>query len=147
MNLRNQDWVNHNGAITIHLALSCIILQMQRLNKLKGGNKTNTRFFLTELCELGLSYSSLNTARGALSALGISVDKYPIGQHPLIILFMKGVLNIRPSRPSYQSTWDMYTIYTHLAAFVNAIKNVNFKVKSFSDKYFTGDNLRKYNKT
>ena len=70
--------------------------------------------FLTELCELGLSYSSLNTARGALSALGISVDKYPIGQHPLIILFMKGVLNIRPSRPSYQSTWDVNHVLLYL---------------------------------
>lgn len=70
--------------------------------------------FLTELFELGLSYSSLNTARGALSALGISVDKYSIGQHPLIIRLMKGVFNIRPSRPRYQSTWDVNQVLLYL---------------------------------
>lgn len=52
--------------------------------------------FLTSLFENGLGYSSINTARSALSALGLMFDNVLVGAHPLVIRFMKGVFNLRP---------------------------------------------------
>ena len=49
--------------------------------------------FLTTLFETNLSYSSLNTARSALSTF-ITVDGIPIGSHPLVVRFLKGVFNL-----------------------------------------------------
>lgn len=63
--------------------------------------------FLTLLFDNGLSYSSLNTARGALSALGIKLDGTSVGSHALVIRYMKGVYNIRPTKPRYSGTWDV----------------------------------------
>ena len=48
--------------------------------------------FLTTLFEKNLSYSSLNTARSALSTI-ITVDGMSIGNHPLVVRFLKGVFN------------------------------------------------------
>ena len=70
--------------------------------------------FLTVLFETGLSYSSLNTARGALSALGITIQNHLIGRHPLIIRYLKGVFNLRPSIPRYNYTWDVNKVLTYL---------------------------------
>jgi len=63
--------------------------------------------YLTELYETGLSYSSINTARGALSALGIKIEEHAIGKHPLVIRYLKGVFNTRSSTPRYTHTWDV----------------------------------------
>jgi hypothetical protein len=40
---------------------------------------------------------SLNTARGALSSLGIKIEDYAIGKHPLVIRFLRGVYNLQPT--------------------------------------------------
>ena len=53
--------------------------------------------FLTSLFDKGLGYSSLNTIRGALSALGIKCDGHLVGSHPLVVRYMKGVYNLRPT--------------------------------------------------
>ena len=63
--------------------------------------------FMTELYGLGLGYSALNTARSSLSALGISCDGFVIGKHPLVIRFLKGMFNLRPSKPRYSKIWDV----------------------------------------
>lgn len=72
--------------------------------------------FLAELYELGLSYSSINTARCALSA----VLDYPnsgyctFGQHADVKRFMKGVFQSRPALPRYNKTWDVKTMLQYL---------------------------------
>lgn len=63
--------------------------------------------FLTDLFESALSYSSLNTARGALSSLGIQIEDYAIGKHPQVIRFLRGVYNLRPTLPRYTHNWDV----------------------------------------
>ena len=58
--------------------------------------------FLTSLFDTGLSYSSINTARSALSSvLVIENSKMPFGQLPLVRRFMKGIFELRPSLPRY----------------------------------------------
>lgn len=67
--------------------------------------------FLTSLFERSLSYSSLNTARSALSTI-ITVDGMSIGNHPLVVRFLKGVFNLRPPVPRYKGVWDvLYLLY------------------------------------
>ena len=52
--------------------------------------------FLNIYFEDELTYSTINTARSALSALGVSLNRHEIGSHPTVRLFMKGVFNLRP---------------------------------------------------
>ena len=61
---------------------------------------------MTTLFETNLSYSSLNTARSALSTT-ITVDGIPIGSQPLVVRFLKGVFNLRPPVPGYKKVWDV----------------------------------------
>lgn len=63
--------------------------------------------FLTFLFHSGLSYESINTARSALSAIGIVVDGFSVGQHPLIRRFCKGSFNLRPPKVRYSEIWDV----------------------------------------
>jgi len=54
-----------------------------------------------ELFENGLGYSTINTARSSLSAVGIKCDGITIGSHPIVIRHLKGIFNLRPSVPRY----------------------------------------------
>lgn len=73
--------------------------------------------FLTELFDSGLGYSSLNTARCALSSVIHLDDNKTVGSHPLVNRFLKAVLNNRPSIPRYQSVWDPTSVLTYLQTF------------------------------
>ena len=65
----------------------------------------NVLDFLTELYKKGLSYSAINTARSRLSSI-IEIEGKPVGEHPHIVRFVKGVFNLRPSLPKTRSIWD-----------------------------------------
>ena len=69
--------------------------------------------FLEDLFESGLSYSALNTARSALSTF-ISVNNVPVGSHPYVKRFMKGVFEQRPSVSRYTKTWDVSLVLNFL---------------------------------
>ena len=64
--------------------------------------------FLTMLYENGFSYSSMNSARSALSAILDKPDSlHPqFGEHPDVKRFMKGIFQSRPPLPRYSKTWD-----------------------------------------
>lgn len=70
--------------------------------------------FLSVTFHRGVGYTSLNTARGALSSLGITVDGCSAGRHPLVTRFLRGVFNLRPSVPRYTRTWDVQQVLQHL---------------------------------
>lgn len=53
--------------------------------------------FMTELYDLWLRYSALNTSRSSLSALAISSEScFVIGKHTLVIRFLKCAFHLRP---------------------------------------------------
>ena len=56
--------------------------------------------FLIELHEKGLAYSTLNTARSAISAFTIPKDNSSIGSHPTVTRFMKGVYRVSQKKRS-----------------------------------------------
>ena len=63
----------------------------------------NTLNFLADLFHKKLSYSAINSARSALSAL--SGDK-AVGNDPKIKRLMKGIYIKNPALPKYNVTWD-----------------------------------------
>lgn len=86
--------------------------------------------FLTELYENGLGYSAINTSRSALSALGIVQDGFAIGAHPVVIRFMKGIHNLRPSVPRYVTTWDVSKVLNYLKT-LSPMKYLSLKLLTF----------------
>ena len=70
--------------------------------------------FLLALFNNGLSYSSFNTARSALSSILTSIDGIPVGQHPLVIRFLKEVFESRPAMLRYTAVWDVKQVLDYL---------------------------------
>ena len=70
--------------------------------------------FLADLHSKGHRYSSLNTARAALSALLSLNVKDKVGQHELVKRFMKGVFEQDPVVPRYQCIWKVKDVTDYL---------------------------------
>lgn len=85
--------------------------------------------FLTELFHSGAGYSTINTARSALSTF-ISVDNFSVGQHPLVKHFLRGVFNLRPSLPKYAVTWDANVLLSFLKT-LSPVKLLNLTKLSY----------------
>ena len=63
--------------------------------------------FLTYLFSLGNSYTTVNTARSALSLVLNPIDNFSIGSHPLVCRLLKAVSKKKPPRPRYSVTWNV----------------------------------------
>ena len=72
--------------------------------------------FLVSLHDKGLTYTTINTARSAISAVAVPTNNMTIGSHPLVSRFMKGVYKASPPTPRYQSTWDLQPVLTYLSS-------------------------------
>lgn len=70
--------------------------------------------FLTDLYEANASYSTLNTARSALSTIITLPGNISVGNHPLVARFLKGVFQIRPAMPRYKQIWDIDIVLNYL---------------------------------
>ena len=70
--------------------------------------------FLTEYFKTGLGYSSVNSARSALSNIKKPVCNVPFGKSPLVCRLLKGVFNIRPALPTYVKKWDITKFFTFI---------------------------------
>ena len=70
--------------------------------------------FLTELYSTGIGYSAINTAKSAVSSLFELPGGGSIGRHPLVVRYMKGIFESRPSLPRYCCTWDVGQVLTYL---------------------------------
>ena len=58
--------------------------------------------------------------RSALSATLEKVEGFPVGQHPKILLLMRGIYNKKPPAAKYDSVWDVDTVLSHLKNKENA---------------------------
>ena len=72
--------------------------------------------FLVTLYDKGLSYTTITTARSAISVFTVPRNNIAIGTHPLISRFMKGVFKGSPPTSRYQSTWDVKPVLTYLSS-------------------------------
>jgi len=84
--------------------------------------------FLTTLFESNLGYacSALKTARSALSSLGLKVEGFSAGTHPLVVSYMKGVFNIRPTVSRYTHIWDVNKVLHYLCK-LSPVKQLSLK--------------------
>ena len=73
--------------------------------------------FLYELFSHDHSYSSLNTARSALSTILWNDNGLTIGKYPSVKRFLKGVFETRPPLPRYIATWDVNIVLCYLKTF------------------------------
>ena len=89
--------------------------------------------FLTQLFQTGLGYSAINTARSALSSI-VTLAHVPLGEHPMIKRFLKGVFELRPSLPKYSSIWDVNTLLLYLKKLAPleklSLKEISLKMTS-----------------
>lgn len=72
----------------------------------------------------------MNSARSALSALGHSQDGVPVGSHPLVVRYMSGVFNLRPTKPKYREFWDVSKLLCHLKT-MPPVNVLSFKLLSY----------------
>ena len=86
----------------------------------------NVLDFLTELFESGIGYSAINTARSALSVLGIMCDGVTIGAHPVVIRYLKGAFNLRPSVPRHSQVLDVSCVLKILRG-LSSVKDLSLK--------------------
>ena len=79
-------------------------------------NITDALEFLATMFDQKLSYSSINSARSALSTIlqTSSNCNYTFGEHPEIKRFMKGVYQNTPPMPRYNKTWDDNVVLQYL---------------------------------
>jgi hypothetical protein len=82
--------------------------------------------YLTELFNQGLGYSALNSARSSLSSI-INIDNKPVGEHPFVVRYLKGVFNLRPALPKNVTTWNPDIMLSHLKT-LSPVKRLSFKM-------------------
>ena len=70
--------------------------------------------FLADCFGEGLSYSTLNSYRSALSSTLCPRDGTTVGCDPLVSRLLKGRYNLRPPLPRYSSTWDVSVLTQYL---------------------------------
>ena len=87
---------------------------------------------MTELYSFGCSYDSINSAHSALSSLCNTEDGYTVGTHPLVVKFMTGVYNLRPSRAKYTHSFDVSKVLSYLKSLSPvsdiSLKSLNYKL-------------------
>ena len=70
--------------------------------------------FLTDLYYQNYQYRTINVYGSIISASHLPIDGSPIGSHPLISRFMKGIFELRPSQPHLFTTWNVMTVLKYL---------------------------------
>lgn len=71
----------------------------------------NVTDFLRLMLEDGASYSTINIARCALSAVLYTEAGHTIGSDPIVSLVVKGCGNLNPPEPKYDTTWDVSKVF------------------------------------
>ena len=74
----------------------------------------------------GISLSSINTARSALSTVIFLPDGSSCGNHHLVSRFLKGVFELKASLPRYKDIWDVSAVFDQLKT-LPPLEELNFK--------------------
>ena len=87
--------------------------------------------FLFTLYNTGVSYSTLNTARSAISTIA-KIEGSDFGTNPVVARFMKSVFETYLPTPKYNSIWDVSTVFKHLTKYYPndtvSLKDLTLKV-------------------
>ena len=92
--------------------------------------------YLTSLYARGVQYSCINTARSALSSFVVTADGKPIGRHPLVVRFLKGVFQNRPALPRHGVMWGTDIVLRYLKTLAPVkdlpLKDLTFKLMTLT---------------
>ena len=91
-------------------------------NNIVEVSATNVVNFLSMLYENNNSYSAIKTAKSAISHIVCLPPFRSVGEHPLVIKFMKGVFNLRPPKTKTGFIWDVSILFDY------------FKLQDVNDK-------------
>lgn len=86
--------------------------------------------FFTKLFHEGIAYKTMNTARSALSSLGIIIDNFVVGKHPIVVRFLTGVFNMRPPKTRYTEIWDVGKVLHYLKQ-LPAVEDLSLKMLTY----------------
>ena len=87
--------------------------------------------FLTNLfTESDRKYSTINTARSALSCIMEPMNGLTFGKQPIVKRFMRGIFKLRPSLPRYLFTYDVNTVLKYLKSLGDP-ENIPLKILSY----------------
>lgn len=89
--------------------------------------------FLSTLFDRGLGYSTINTAKSAISNIA-NIEGKPIGEHRTIKRYMKGIFNLKPALPKNNVTWDPQILLSHIKT-LSPVATLN--LKNLSMKFAT----------
>ena len=64
----------------------------------------------------GLSYSTINGNRSAVSAFHPHIERKPVGKHPRVMQAMNAIFNLRPPEPRYSSQWNVNKVLVCIRA-------------------------------
>ena len=64
--------------------------------------------------QVGQMYRFLNCFRSTISSVHLPVDRFQVGQHPLVSRSLKGVFNSRPPMPRYKDIWEVSKVLRYL---------------------------------
>ncbi len=92
--------------------------------------------FLQGLFTKGLSYSALNTARSSISNLDANAildgNVKPVGQHPLVCRYLRGIFNQVKPVPKYSTIWPVDKVLHYLKVLFPleqlSMKDLTFKL-------------------
>ena len=70
--------------------------------------------FLTVLFYQNYQYRTINVYWSTISGSHLPVNGSPIGSHPLISHFMKGIFELRPPQPRLFTIWSVMTVLKYL---------------------------------
>ena len=84
------------------------------INKIVSPSHVDLANFLAGLYKTGVSHSTINLARSAVSAYLNKPGSDSVGSHPVVCRLLKGVFEKRPSLPRYMETWDVDVVLDSL---------------------------------
>ena len=109
---------------------------LQRKINSREPNVNHVLTFLHQFHNRQLSYSTINTARSALSSylMGFQFPgtSYTVSTHPFVVRYLKGVFNCRKPTSRYHETWDVTPVLNYIASLYPleplSLKDLTFKL-------------------
>jgi hypothetical protein len=87
--------------------------------------------FLAEIFDAGLGYSTIITARSALSLMLPDIEGCKVGEPPMVVRLLKGVSKLKPPLEKYSTTWDVSQVLDLLMSW---LENENLSLRDLSYK-------------
>lgn len=72
--------------------------------------------FLSQMFADGKSYSTINSAKSAISSMCGLLHNRDIGNEILVRRFMRGIFTSRPQLPKYSTIWDVNIVFKYIAS-------------------------------